>query len=47
MHRKIMYLFGARSKKDLFFAGELFALEKLMPEGSNTEAYLCDPASND
>lgn len=76
MPRKIMYFFGARSKKDLFFTEELFALEKqypnfkyipalsepkpqdnwqgqtgfitqavdkMMPEGSNTEAYLCGP----
>ncbi|MBI4335654.1 MAG: 2Fe-2S iron-sulfur cluster binding domain-containing protein [Candidatus Omnitrophica bacterium] len=76
MSRKVMYFFGARSKKDLFFTDELFALqrqfpnfkyvpalsepkpqdnwrgetglitqavEKMMPDGSNTEAYLCGP----
>ena len=31
MPRKIMYFFGARSKKDLFFTEELFALSKEFP----------------
>lgn len=74
--RKVIYFFGARSKKDLFFTEELLALERgfpnfryipalsepkpqdnwdgetglitqvverIMPEGSNQEAYLCGP----
>ncbi|MFA4843241.1 MAG: FAD-binding oxidoreductase [Candidatus Omnitrophota bacterium] len=76
MSRKVMYFFGARSKKDLFFTEELFSLsrqfpnfryvpalseprpqdawkgetglitqvvERIMPEGGYTEAYLCGP----
>lgn len=76
MPRKVMYFFGARSKKDLFFTEELLALERqfpsfkyipalsepkpqdnwtgetglitqvverIMPEGSNQEGYLCGP----
>ncbi|MEW6009082.1 MAG: 2Fe-2S iron-sulfur cluster binding domain-containing protein [Candidatus Omnitrophota bacterium] len=31
MPRKVMYFFGARSKKDLFFTEELFALQKQFP----------------
>jgi Na+-transporting NADH:ubiquinone oxidoreductase subunit F len=31
MPRKIMYFFGARSKKDLFFTEELFGLQKKLP----------------
>jgi len=76
MPRKVMYFFGARSKKDLFFTDELLALERkfpnfkyipalsepkpqdnwqgetglitqaverVMPENGQTEAYLCGP----
>jgi Na+-transporting NADH:ubiquinone oxidoreductase subunit F len=76
MPRSVMYFFGARSKKDLFFTEELRALERefgnfsyipalseprpqdnwdgetglitqvverIMPEGSDQEAYLCGP----
>ncbi len=31
MQRKVMYFFGARSKKDLFFTEELFNLQKAYP----------------
>lgn len=31
MPRKLMYFFGARSKKDLFFTEELFALQRKFP----------------
>ena len=31
MPRKVMYFFGARNKKDLFFTDELFALERKFP----------------
>ena len=31
MPRKVMYFFGARSKKDLFFSEELFELERQFP----------------
>lgn len=76
MPRKVLYFFGARSKKDLFFTEELFelsrkypnfkyipalsepkpqdnwegetglitqAVERIMPENGQTEAYLCGP----
>src|SRR3989338_10103455 len=46
MPRKVMYFFGARSKKDLFFTEELFSLAQKFPNFKYVPA-LSEPKPQD